>query len=324
VLHLRPSGVKMMSFSATQFMGKLLLFGATEFHELKGIKDMDIICKQFVSFLNDEGKSENTVKSYVSNLKEYLRWFQESYDTTFKKVFRENVLEYKSYLLNVKKHKGRNLNGKTVNGKLSALVSFNRFLITKNVQQEVVINKSDFIKVQIDYANPCIIEKRDVEQFRQRVLEAGDRRLYALITLLAYGGLRISEALNIKLFDYSLEAMELVVRKGKGEKQRIVYLNSKIVTALKEFLKVRSGEGEYLFVSRESEKVDRTVINKHFRKYSNQITPHMLRHFYSSHSLEVGYSIHEVANQAGHRDVKTTLLYTNPSRKEMKRKAELL
>lgn len=281
-------------------------------------------CIQFARYLNDEGKSENTQKSYLSNLEEYLRWFQESYDTTFKMLYRENVLEYKAYLLNVKKTKGKHLNGKTVNGKLSALVSFNHFLITEKIQQDIVINKNDFVKVQIDYANPCTIEKKDVEKFRQMILEAGDRRLYALATLLAYGGLRISEALNIKLLDYSLEAKEMVVRRGKGEKQRLVFLNSKIITAIKEYLKVRIGESEYLFVSRQSDKVDRTVINKDFKKYSKVITPHMLRHFYATHCLEMGYSVHEVANQAGHRDIKTTLLYTNPSRGEMKRKAELL
>lgn len=219
---------------------------------------------------------------------------------------------------------GRHLNAKTVNGRLSSLFSFNQFLIHQGVQDDIVIEKSDFIKVQLDYANPCIISKADVEQFRQRILKSGDKRLYALSTLLAYGGLRISEALDIKLSDVSLEAKEVVVRKGKGGKQRVVYLNSKIVTAFREYLKVRKSESEYLFASRESDKVDRTVINKNFKHFSDTITPHMLRHFYASHCLEMGFSVHEVANQAGHRDLKTTLLYTNPSREKMKAKAELL
>jgi integrase/recombinase XerD len=280
--------------------------------------------EKFIDYLSKEGKSENTIKTYLLNVQEYLKWFQETYDSECKKLYRENVLEYKSYLLNVKKHRGKNLNGKTVNGKLSALYSFNKFLISENIQEELVLNKSDFVKVQIDYANPCIITKNDVERFRQKILEAGDKRLYALVTILAYAGLRISEALNIKLSDYSLEAKELVVRRGKGDKQRIVYLNSKIINAIRGYLKVRQSNSEYLFASRESDKVDRTVINKHFKKYSNIITPHMLRHFYVTHCLEMGYSVHEVANQAGHRDIKTTLIYTNPNREEMKRKAELL
>ncbi|WP_187143771.1 tyrosine-type recombinase/integrase [Bacillus tuaregi] len=281
------------------------------------------IMNQFVNYLKDEAKSENTIKSYVAHVNEYCSWFQESYGISCKKFFRENILDYKSYLLNVKKHQGKNLNGKTVNSKLSSLHSFNKFLIKVNIQEEDVISKADFVRVQVDYANPCEITKKDVEHFRQLILEKGDKRLYALVTLLAYGGLRISEALNIKLNDYSFEGKELMV-KGKGGKQRIVYLNSKIINAFKEYLKVRDYDSEYLFASRESDKVDRSVINKHFKKYSSKITPHMLRHYYCTAALESGYSIHEVANQAGHRDLKTSLIYTNPSREEMKRKAELL
>ncbi len=285
---------------------------------------MNKYIEKFRTYLLDEGKSENTVNTYMAKVQEYFKWFQETYDAECKKLYRENVLDYKTYLLNVKKHNGKNLNGKTVNGKLSALYSFNKFLISHKVQEELVLSKSDFVKVQIDYANPCTITKTDVERFRQKILESGDKRLYALVTVLAYAGLRISEALDIKLQDYSLEAKELIVRRGKGDKQRIVYLNSKIVNAIKEYLKARKAESDYLFVSRQSEKVDRTVINKHFKKYSKTITPHMLRHFYATHCLEMGYSVHEVAYQAGHRDIKTTLIYTNPSREEMKRKAELL
>lgn len=257
-------------------------------------------------------------------MKEYFNWFQATYDADCRKLYRENILDYKLYLLNVKKYKGKNLNGKTVNGKLSALYSFNKFLIVEGVQEEVVLSKADFVKVQIDYANPCTVTKVDVERFRQQILESGDKRLYALVTILAYGGLRISEALDIKVHDYNLQSKELIVRKGKGNKQRIVYLNSKIINSIKEYLKVRNADSDFLFTSRQSDKVDRTVINKHFKKFSKVITPHMLRHFYSTHCLEMGYSVHEVAYQAGHQDVKTTLIYTNPSRDEMKRKAELL
>lgn len=125
---------------------------------MEGTDGVDI-CNQFARYLNDEGKSENTQKSYLSNLQEFLRWFEESYDSFLKKLYRENVLEYKSYILNVKKNKDKHLNGKTVNNKLSALVSFNRFLMSENIQQDIVINKSDFVKVQLEYANPCEIEK---------------------------------------------------------------------------------------------------------------------------------------------------------------------
>ena len=197
-------------------------------------------------------------------------------------------------------------------------------MIEEGIQQDLVINNKDTIKVQQEYANPCVVEKKDVETFRQKILEAGDKRLYALSTLMAYSGVRITEALNIKILDTNFQAKEIIIRKGKGSKQRIVYINTKIVEALRAYLKIRRDDGEFLFVSRESENLSRSVVNREFKKYSNIITPHMLRHYYCSHALSSGYSISDVANQAGHRDVRTTLIYTNPSRSKLKEMAELL
>lgn len=285
---------------------------------------MKQLINEFKIYMANEGKSENTIKSYNLHIKEYIKWFQDTYGSNFKKLYRENVLEYKSYLMNIKKYQGKNLNGKTINAKLSSLGLLNKFLVDKSIQDNIVINDSDMIKIQTVYANPTDISKTEVESFRQKILEAGDKRLYAIVTLLSYTGLRISEALNVKMEDVSLEAKELIVRNGKGDKQRTVYLNTKVVNALKEYIKIRNSESNYIFVSRQSDRVDRSVINKEFRRYSNKITPHKLRHFFCTNALENGFAVHEVANLAGHSSIQTTLLYTNPSREVMKNKTELL
>lgn len=285
---------------------------------------MEQILDDFKNYMIKNQKSENTIKNYVLHIKEYMIWFQDTYGKGFKSLYRENILDYKSYLVNVKKYRGKNLNAKTINAKLSSIGLFNKFLIEEKIQKDIVIKDDDMIKIQTSYANPAEINKSDVENFRQRILEAGDKRLYAIVTLLSYAGLRISEALNVKLEDLSLDAKELIIRKGKGKKQRVVYLNSKIVYAIKEYLKVRHSESEYLFSSRESDRVDRSVINKQFKKYSNKITPHQLRHFFCTNALESGFAVHEVANLAGHSSIQTTLIYTNPSREKMKNKLELL
>ena len=75
------------------------------------------------------------------------------------------------------------------------------------------------------------------------------KRDYAIVTLICYTGVRISEAVNIKLTHICFESREITVV-GKGDKQRIVYMNNKVVNALREYLKVRSSKSEYLFVSR--------------------------------------------------------------------------
>lgn len=171
--------------------------------------------------------------------------------------------------------------------------------------------------------NVSTVEKKDVEAFRQRLLESGSKRDFCIVTLYAYSGIRRSECVNLKLSQIDLAAKEICIV-GKGDKHRLVYLNDKTVHAIREYLKVRDSDSPYLFVSRQSGKLNPSRINQIFNQYSDVITPKTLRHYFCSNALESGYSIHEVANQAGHSNVQTTLIYSNPTAKEMKEKANRL
>ncbi|TCO69162.1 tyrosine-type recombinase/integrase [Marinisporobacter balticus] len=268
--------------------------------------------EKFYKWLENEGKSKNTIKSYTRHVQNYFKWFHDSFNASFTKLYRENILDYISYMTNIKK-----LKAESINTKLAALSKYNEFLIEHNIQTDTVVLKKDYIKIQKEYISPSTIVKADVEAFRQKILENKDKRDYAIVTLLAYSGMRISEALSIKIHDVNLPAREILVRYGKRKKQRFVIINDKIFNAIKEYLKERqhqkNSNSEYLFISRESNKVDRTVINRIFNQYSNKITPHTLRHFFCSYALENGWSTHEVAAQVGHSNIHTTMLYTHPS-----------
>lgn len=80
-----------------------------------------------------------------------------------------------------------------------------------------------------------------------------------------------------------------------GDKQRLVYLNDKIIVALKEYLKERKSDSCYLFISRQADKVSRSRINQLCSKYSNIIHPHLLRHFAFTQMASNGFSIVEIA-----------------------------
>lgn len=275
---------------------------------------------EFKDYLIQEGKSINTIKSYLQHIQGYITWFSDTFGEEPTKLYRQNILEFKSYLQNIK-----NDSAKTINAKMSALIKLNEYLQEIGIQNDIVVSKRDNIKIQQQFASLATIYKTDVEKFRQQVLEHEGNRNYAIVTIMAYAGLRISEVLNLKLNDINLTAKEIKVSEGKGSKERIVYINSKIIESVKEYLKERKEtDKDYLFISNKGNKIDRTVINKMFEKYSDKITPHTLRHFYCSNALEAGYSVHEVANQAGHSNIHTTLLYTNPTKEKMKNKAELL
>lgn len=291
---------------------------------------MDELIREFENKLRLEGKSDTTIKSYITSVNVFFRWFNDSFgEVGFKKLYRENILEYKSYLKNVRtsKRTGQNLNAKSINVMLSALTKYNELMQPDNI----VISKADLIKVQTEIISPTNITKKEVEEFRQRVLQSegcSAKRNYAIVTIMAYAGLRISEVLHLKKVDINTAASQIRVADGKGEKQRTVIINSKVISAIREYQRSDNVESDYLFHNSKGKILNPSTINKVFDEFSvdgYHIHPHMLRHFFCYNALESGaYSINEVSNQAGHTSIKTTLKYLNPNLEQIKKKSELL
>jgi len=291
---------------------------------------MEKLISEFKQKMYLEGKSKRTIEVYGNSVREFFKWFNDSYgDVEFKKLYRENILEYKSYLKNVKKsaHSGNNLCPKSINSKLSALICFNELIEPDNI----VVSKKDLIKIQSEMVSPTSITKKEVEEFRQIVLQSegcAARRNFAIVTILAYAGLRITECLNLRKSDICLESSELKVTDGKGEKARIVIVNSKIVSAVREYQKTDNVESEWIFHNSRGERLNQTTINRVFKlccPKGYNITPHTLRHFYAINAVSSGiFTIPEIANQMGHSSIKTTMRYMNPNLEEIRKKVEQL
>lgn len=282
------------------------------------------LLEAFKSYLDEQGMSSETVKSYVGNVFRYFEWFEGSLGLPPDALYRANILDFKSYLSNIARFAPP-----TINYYLSALAKFNEFLIETGAQTEMAIHPNDYIAIQMPIANPWDGEDREVKAFLQKVLASKSKfhlRDYALFCVIAYGGPRISETINLMEQDVDLPNREILIRDGKGEKARIIFVGDKVVHAIEEYRKARpKTECPYLFLNRSSKKLTRGRVNQICKQYSDFITPHKLRHYWCSKSQEVaGYGIAETAAQAGHKDTRTTLRYTHPSKAKLKEKANLL
>ena len=292
--------------------------------------------QEYAEYLIEKNKTDGTVKTYLLNLECYKRWLKDTTGSEFKKLYRENIQDYICYLRNVKRNKkGLPLKAQSINVHISSLIKFNKFLVDKGKQSEIVITEADIVPVQKCGVNPCKVTQQEIQEFRQDILEMNCRSLnnfeakrnFCIVTLLQYSGIRISECISIKIDDVSLDTRELIVRRGKGNKQRIVYLNDKCVTTIKNYLEVRpEADNGYLFISRQSKSknkpIDRTTINKLFNEHSDKMTPHQERHGWATHGLESGnYTINEIQYLAGHKSLSSTQIYLNPDIVKMKIKA---
>lgn len=202
----------------------------------------------------------------------------------------------------------------------------------EGVQTSIVISRKDHHRVQSPITDPWEGKEIEVAELRQAILTKPcryakqNKRDYAIVTLMANAGLRVSETITLQLDDLSVDNKQIKVV-GKGGKSRVVFINDKTANALVEYLSVRNpnSSSPYVFLSRKGPKLNRQQVNRILKKSSDSIHPHLLRHFYCSQTQKkAGFTIAETANQAGHSNLKTTLRYTHPDANEMKEKVNRL
>lgn len=273
--------------------------------------------EKFIEFMQDNGLSENTCNSYASDIKLYEVYYSNSYGENLDKLTHSDISMYKCFLLN------NNTASRTINRKLSALKMYNEFLIQEKLQNEFVIKEKDFIKIQETMIQKKLPSNKQINQLKHFSSQdkKNAKRDYCFIILLAYGGFRETELVNIKIADIKLEDRFINVI-GKGQKFRQIVINNMMYDAIKDYLEERKQidtQNPYLFIGQKNRNtlkpVNRNFCNRLLDKYKKfckieNLHPHLLRAFFCSNALHnAGYTIEQVANQAGHSSLNTTKGY---------------
>jgi integrase/recombinase XerD len=156
------------------------------------------------------------------------------------------------------------------------------------------------------------------------------RKRDRLIVLLLYGaGLRVSELVNLKKSEVDLERGIIVVRGGKGAKDRVVPIPEFLVEEIRSYLETRSDSSEYLLVEerrKSKDKLSTKTIWYLLKKYGDragvEVTPHKLRHSFATHMLERGVDIRAIQELLGHSNLSTTQIYTKVTVEHLKKAQE--
>ena len=152
-----------------------------------------------------------------------------------------------------------------------------------------------------------------------RVLKAFDSIKHKTVALCCYGaGLRINEALHLKSRDIDSKRRVIVVRKGKGKKDRQVPLSPRLLHCLRDYYKRERPRGEYLFPGRSG---DGTLSKMAFAKalaptvrkagIGKKVTAHVFRHSYCTHLIEAGADLRSVQVLMGHGSIQSTARYVH-------------
>ena len=149
----------------------------------------------------------------------------------------------------------------------------------------------------------------------------------AILTTLVYTGLRLQEMLNLLVSDLDLEAGELLVRQGKGQKDRIIPIHPHLSRVLRMYHKARleaKNHSPFLFTGKASEHPlngkDIRRICHHIAKASNvPFTPHRLRHTFGRLAVEANLNLFTIKEIMGHSQITTTQGYLSVSTTQMKK-----
>ena len=279
--------------------------------------------EQFIEFMKNNGLSENTYKTYANNVEIFRKYYLDSYGEELHKLIHADISMYISYLM---KH---NISAKTINKKIAALKQYNLFLVASGIQNEIVILDKDYIKMQVSMIEKKIPTEQEINKLKHYASrdEKYAKRDYCFISIFVYGGLRESEIVSLRLVDIKLEERFINII-GKGNKFRQVVINNTMYDAISEYLVERKNvktENPYLFIGqkniRNNTPLNRNFCNRLLDKYKNLcnikgLHPHVLRSYFCTNALHnAGYTIEQVANQAGHSSLNTTKrLFSNRQR----------
>ena len=191
------------------------------------------ILTAFAEALRARDRSAATVKHYLSDLRQFVRWFE---TRTGEPFTLEGVTEYD--VRDWRDHLAATLKPASVNRKLAALSALYRWA---GETGQVERDPTRYVNgVAQQPTAPKALSDQELTRILRKVHQAGNKRDIALLELLAATGLRASEVAGLTVGDLELnERSGWVTVRGKGRKQRRVPVNAKARRALREYLEER-------------------------------------------------------------------------------------
>lgn len=163
---------------------------------------------------------------------------------------------------------------------------------------------------------PVVLSTDEIRRFFDAIGNVKHRALF----MTAYAaGLRVSELVNLRIDDIDSSRMLILVRQGKGRKDRYVKLANRLLAVLREYWTIRR-PCLWLFPGRYPDRpITQRVVSVICRQYGQRagltkpVTAHTLRHSYATHLLDAGTDLRTIQVLLGHRSIRTTAIYTHVS-----------
>lgn len=290
---------------------------------------MNEIAADFIRYLSDTKQySGHTVTAYESDIHDFMSFYARwaNVDLMQGDLGQIDTICFRAWLADRAR---RHLTAKSTARALSSLRSFYKFINKKyNIQNESIgLISSPRVPRKLSKA----IDVSEVRDMKSALIAIDEKnpwiaaRDWALVTLLFGCGLRISEALSLKLRDMQNRPENLRIV-GKGNKERIVPVLPAVHDAIAKYINAcpyMDDSSKPLFRSvrglpMSSRMAEKTVENlRAYLQLPDYVTPHALRHTFATALLSGGADLRNLQELLGHASLSTTQLYTRVNMAEI-------
>jgi site-specific recombinase XerD len=287
---------------------------------------------RFLDYLKIEKiASEVTLRDYYRELFR-LNDFLLSKDISNINLISTRIL--RQYIYNAKE--SRNLASSSTAKLIAIIKSFFNYLeedeiIIKNPSRKIKVPKkiNKIPTVMSKHEVDLIIRSVDFAPLRYRKNSVRDR---LILTLLYYTGIRRNELLKLDWTDLNLSKSTLIVRSGKGNKDRLIPIHSTLSDLLDKYLEERLPiEDNALIVGERGKRMCKCCFVDILNKYleisglkKKGYSAHSFRHSFASHLIESGVDLFKVQKLLGHATLETTKIYINFNSTQMAKAVERL
>ncbi len=318
--------------------------------DLNYIADSPEIIRQFLVYNEAiKNKSSSTVNEYYRDLITFFRYIKrikgkipldvefekiEIFDVDLELVRSISTYDIHSFLVYCKNE--RSNNSTTRARKVSTLRQFFKFLTSHTHQLE--INPAEMLDApKLKKALPKHLTLEDSFELLNSVKSNDSpnaKRDYCIITLFLNCGIRLSELCNLNVSDIRSDGSLRIL--GKGNKERVIYLNEACASSLSDYLLVRPNEGipadhkNALFISRNRRRISNKTVQHIVYTYLEKaglgdqgLSTHKLRHTAATLMYQHGgVDIRVLQNVLGHENLGTTQIYTHVADAQVKNAIE--
>lgn len=290
-----------------------------------------------------QGHSKKTVDEYFLDLRTFFRYLKiqknivprktefdqiEIHDISLELVSSVTLTDVYDFMNFLSRERG--LGAPARARKISAIRSFYKYLTVKAklIQENPM---QDLDSPRLKKSLPRYLDLDQSIHLLESVSGVNQERDYCILTLFLNCGLRISELIGLNLKDIQGDQLRVL---GKGNKERVVFLNDACLQAISSWISVRSNRGSAdpnaLFISSQSRKrISKSAVEKLVKKHlsvagldSAQYSPHKLRHTAATLMLQNGVDVRTLQEVLGHDNLNTTQIYTHVDNENLRTAAK--